>query len=94
MFLSPLYSIDVDCCVGCIPTSSRKYQDVDILDASSTTPKITTLMMFVYPGMLLPPIRISVVILLPHVVYMIVVYAFVGGGVIILTFDDTIIIVL
>ena len=94
MFLSPLYSIDVDCCVGCIPTSSRKYQDVDILDASSTTPKITTLMMFVYPGMLLPPIRISVAILLLHVVYMIVIYAFVGGGVMILTFDDIIIIVL
>ena len=94
MFLSPLYSIDVDCCVGCIPTSSRKYQDVDILDASSTTPKIATLMIVVYPGMLLPPIRISVVILLSHVVYMIVVYAFVGGGVMILTFDDIIIVVL
>ena len=94
MFLSPLYSIDVDCCVGCIPTTSRKYQDVDILQASSTTPKIATLMMVVYPGMLLPPIRISVVILLPHNVYVIVVYAFVGGGVMILTFDDIIIIVL
>ena len=87
MFLSPLYSIDVDCCVDCIPTTSRKYQDVDILQASSTTPKIATLMMVVYPGMLLQPIRISVVILLLHVVYMIVVYACVGGGVMILTSD-------
>ena len=94
MFLSPLYSIDVGCCVGCISPSSRKYQDVDILDASSTTPKITTLMMFVYPGMLLPPIRISVVILLPHVVYMIVVYGIVGGGLLILSNDGIIIIVL
>ena len=94
MFLSPLYSIDVDCCVGCIPTSSRKYQDVDILDSSSTTPKIAPLMMVVYPGMLLPPIRISVVILLLHIVYMIVVYAFVGGGVMILNSDGIIIIVL
>ena len=90
MFLSPLYSIDVDCCVGCISTSFRKYQDVDILDASSTTPKIATLMMVVYSGMLLPPIRISVVILLLHVVYMIVVYTFVGGGVMILTSDGII----
>ena len=47
--------------------------------------KIAPLMMAVYPGMLLPPIRISVVILLLHVVYMIVVYTFVGGGVMILT---------
>ena len=64
--------------------------DVDILDASSTTPKIAPLMMAVYSGMLLPPIRISVVILLLHVVYMIVVYAFVGGGVMILTSDGII----
>ena len=47
-------------------------------------------MMVVYPGMLLPPIRISVVILLLYVVYMIAVYAFVGGGVMILTSDGII----
>ena len=47
-------------------------------------------MMVVYSGMLLPPIRISVVILLLHVVYMIVVYTFVGGGVMILTSDGII----
>ena len=94
MFLSPLYSIDVDCCVGCIPTSSRKYQDVDILDASSTTPKIATLMMVVYPGMILPPFCISVVILPSEIFYMIVVYAFVGGGLLILSNDGIIIIVL
>ena len=94
MFLSPLYSIDVDCCVGCIPTSSRKYQDVDILDASSTTPKIATLMMVVYPGILSSPFCISVVVLPSDIVYMIVIYATVGGGLLILSSDGIIIIVL
>ena len=94
MFLSPLYSIDVDCCVGCIPTSFGKYQDVVILDASSTTPKIATLMMVVYPGMILPSICISVVILPSEIVYMIVFYAIVGGGLLILSNDGLIIILM
>ena len=57
-------------------------------------PLIATLMMVVYPGMILPSIRISVVILPSDIVYMIVVYAIVGGGLLILSDDGIIIIVL
>jgi len=51
-------------------------------------------MMVVYPGMILPSIPISVVILPSDIVYMIVVYAFVGGGLLILSNDGIIIIVM
>ena len=51
-------------------------------------------MMVVYPGMLLPPFCISVVILPSDIVYMIVIYAIVGGGLLILTCDGIIIIVM
>jgi len=44
-------------------------------------------MMVVYPGMILPSICISVVILPSDIVYMIVVYAIVGGGLLILSND-------
>ena len=56
--------------------------------------KLTTMMMDVYPGMILPSIRISVVILPSDTVYMLVVYAFVGGGLLILSNDGIIIIIL
>ena len=51
-------------------------------------------MMVVYPGLLSPPYHISVVILPSDVVYMTVVYAIVGGGLLILSIDGIIIIAL
>jgi len=51
-------------------------------------------MMVVYPGMILLSIRISVVILPSDIVYMIVVYAIVGGGLLILSINGIIIIAL
>ena len=51
-------------------------------------------MMVVYPGMILPPICISVVISPSEIIYMIVVYTFVGGGLLILSIDGIIIIAL
>jgi len=68
-------------------------QGLSFLLASSTT-QIATLMMVVYPGMILPSICISVVILPSDIVYMIVVYAIVGGGLLILSTNVIIIIAL
>ena len=51
-------------------------------------------MMVVYPGMILPPICISVVISPSENIYMIVVYEFVGGGLLILSNDGIIIVVM
>jgi len=94
LLFSPLYSILVDCCVGCTPIPPQCLSVLPFLHASSTTQKIATLMMVVYPGMILPSICISVVILPSEIDYMIVIYAIVGGGLLILSNDGIIIIVL
>jgi len=94
LLFSPLYSILIDCCVGCTPIHLSTCQGLPFLHASSSPQKIATLMMVVYPGILSPPFCISVVILPSEIVYMIVIYEIVGGGLLILTCDGIIIIVL
>ena len=94
LLFSPLYSILIDCCVGCTPIPPQCLSVPPITTCLLYHPKNATFMMVVYPVMILPSIRISVVIIPSEIVYMIVIYAIVGGGLLILSNDGIIIIVL
>ena len=94
LLFSPLYSILIDCCVGCTPIPPQCLSGPPFPPYILHHLKIATLMLVVYPGMILPQICISVVISPSETIYMIVVYAFVGGGLLILSNDGIIIILM
>jgi len=95
--MSPLlfspFSILIDCCVGCTPISPQYLSEPPFPTASSTTYIITS-----SDGCCIlhdTAVNSYISVITPlEIIYVIVVYAFVGGGLLILSSNGIIIIVL